>query len=81
MVSHGGRTKECCSQNNLGAMYKHGEGVPQDFNKAYMWFNLAAAAGIELAKDNQDRAIKQMTPGQIAEGQRLAQYCLPSYQN
>ena len=31
------------SQLNLGLMYAKGEGVPQDFVQAHMWFNIAAA--------------------------------------
>ena len=33
------------AQNNLGAMYAKGQGVPQDYVRAHMWFNLAAAQG------------------------------------
>jgi TPR repeat protein len=27
--------------NNLGALYANGQGVPQDYVQAYLWFNLA----------------------------------------
>ncbi len=31
------------AQYNLGVMYGEGLGVPQDYSKAHMWFNLAAS--------------------------------------
>ena len=37
-----------------------------------MWFNLTAARGDKLAKENRDIVAKQITPAQIAEAQRLA---------
>jgi TPR repeat protein len=37
------------AQNNLGLMYYHGQGVPQDFIIAHMWVNVSAANGIEEA--------------------------------
>jgi hypothetical protein len=39
---------------------------------AYMWYNLAAAQGHEIAQENKDRAESRMTREQIAEGQRLS---------
>lgn len=49
-----------------------GEGVPKDLVLAYMWANLAAAQGNEMAKEARDVWEKQMTPAQIAEGQKLS---------
>jgi len=65
------------SQNNLGVLYYHGQGVPQDYVQAHMWFNLSAAGlppGKELdsAVGNRDNVAKLMTPAQIAEAQRRA---------
>ena len=60
------------AQNNLGSMYKEGEGVPRDYVEAYMWFTLAAERGSKRASNNRDRIAKQMTSGQIAEAQRRA---------
>ena len=36
------------AQHNLGVMYDKGEGVPEDYVKAYAWFNLAAAQGDKM---------------------------------
>ena len=58
-------------------MYANGEGMPQDYVQAQMWFNLAAAQGAEQARRNRDWVAQRMTPGQIAEAQRLAREWKP----
>ena len=60
------------AQSNLGSMYAEGEGVPQDFVQALMWFTLSAAQNHKDGIENRDRAIQLMTPAQIAEAQKLA---------
>ncbi|MEC4687440.1 MAG: SEL1-like repeat protein, partial [Nitrospirota bacterium] len=65
------------AQFNLGGMYLGGRGVPQDYVQAHMWVNLAAAQGLEAARNNRDRASKQMPPAQLAEAQRLAREWKP----
>jgi TPR repeat protein len=58
-------------------MYENGQGVPQDYVQAHMWFNLAAASSVaENAKEGvegRDRVAGKMTAEQIAEAQRLSQ--------
>ena len=56
----------------LGIMYHHGEVVPQDLVKAYMWLILSAAQGDQLAEKNRDMLTRQMTPAQLAEAQNQA---------
>jgi uncharacterized protein len=62
-------------------MYSRGEGVPQDFVQAHMWFNLAAAQGppvlSTMAQKHRDEIAEKMTPAQIAEAQRLAREWKP----
>ena len=53
-------------------MYENGQGVPKGYSQAYMWFNLAAAQGDEDAAKHRDKLAEKMTPGQVAEAQRLA---------
>ncbi len=53
-------------------MYANGEGVPEDHVLAYMWFNLSAAQGVEVAPGNKDIIEQRMTREQIAEAQRLS---------
>ncbi len=60
------------AQYNLGAMYGRGEGVPQDYVRAHMWLNIAAAKGDKWAVKNRDIIAKRMTPADISKAQRLA---------
>ena len=64
----------------LGVIYAEGQGVPQDYVRAYMWFNLAAAQGEQKAARFLDMAAQRMTPAQIAEAQRLARDWKPTTQ-
>jgi TPR repeat protein len=59
--------------NNLGSMYRSGQGVPQDYVEAYKWMSLAMARAtgenqkrVALARDG---VAKLMTPAQIAQAQ------------
>jgi TPR repeat protein len=65
------------AQYDLGIMYDKGQGVPQDYIRAHMWFNLAGSKGLALAIEGRDMVAKKMTPGQIAEAQRLAREWKP----
>ena len=65
-------------QDNPGVMYENGQGVPQDYVQAYLWFSLAAmrvsASGAEdrmNALGNRDRIAAKKTAAQIAEAERL----------
>jgi TPR repeat protein len=58
-------------------MYIKGQGVPQNYVRAHMWLNLAAARGKEYAKRVRDIVAKKMTPARIAEAQRLAREWRP----
>ena len=66
---------DATAQNNLGRMYANGQGVPQDYVRAHMWLNLAAAQGDSVAVKNRDLAAKIMTAAQIAEAQKMAREC------
>ena len=52
-------------------MYAEGEGVPQDFVLALMWFTLSGAQNHKDAIENRDKAVLFMTPAQIAEARKL----------
>ncbi len=63
-------------------MYERGQGVPQDYAQAHMWFILAASN--LLPGENPDRAARDrdmiaiwMTPAQISEAQKLAREWKP----
>lgn len=71
------------SQYFLGRMYGFGEGVPQNYVQAYMWFTLAASRfspGEDRTKTIQacDWMSMQMSPSQIAEAKRLAREWKPT---
>ena len=69
------------AQFNLGLLYKEGEGVPQNYVEALMWFDLAAsratAEAQKICADDRDDLAKQMPPAQIAEAQGLARNWKP----
>jgi TPR repeat protein len=65
------------AQVNLGLLYDQGQGVPQDYVLAYMWFNLAGSYGAQLGNKHRDALVPRMTPGQIAEAQKLSREWKP----
>ena len=65
------------AQFSLGAMYANGQGVPRDHVRAQMWLNLAAARGYQEAIKYRDIIAQRMTPGQLAEAEKLAREWKP----
>ncbi len=70
------------AQNVLGFMYGEGQGVPQDYVQAHMWYNLAASKHPlgevrNKAVKTRDILAEKMTPAQIAEAQKLAREWKP----
>ena len=63
---------DAMAQTNLGIMYAKGEGVPQDYVRAYMWLSLAASYGGNEGNRYRDIIASHMTPAQISEAQRLS---------
>ena len=55
--------------------YSLGRGVPMDYVRAHMWFNLAAVKCGADAVKNRDIAAKRLTPQQMAEALKLAREC------
>ena len=47
-------------------------GFLQDYAKAQMWFNPAAAIGIEGWRKGRDIVAEEMTSDQLAEAQKIA---------
>ena len=60
------------AQHTIGLMYYNGRGVPKDYVMAYMWYYLAETQGSEEAIINRSIVVKEMTPEQIAEAERLS---------
>jgi TPR repeat protein len=72
------------AQHKLGILFEEGQGVPQDYVLAHMWFNLAASRYPAAEQKSREEAIKarnsiasKMTPDQIAEAQKLAREWKP----
>lgn len=73
------------SIQELGRMYRFGNGVPRDYVQAYMWFdiialNLSAPEPrsinrilLEQATKERDALTAEMKPGEIAQAKKLAQ--------
>ena len=61
------------AQFNLNVCYYNGEGVAKDYVEAYKWLLLATRQGDEDAKKN----ITELTPEQIAQGQKRARDFMP----
>jgi TPR repeat protein len=66
------------AQYNLGVFYDNGLGVPQDRIRAYMWLSLAAMQGRDRAAAFRDLVARLMTPGQLAEAQKLSREWKPT---
>ena len=60
------------AQFGLGVMYAKGEGVLENYVKAYAWWNLAAAQGHKDAIKAKASLRKDMTAEQVAEAQKLS---------
>ena len=67
------------AQYKLGVMYEKSYGVPHDYVRAHMWFDLAASQGHEISAKDRDIAAENMTPADIAEAQRLAREWMEKY--
>lgn len=75
--STGEAVQALASTGNPIAQYVMGcasyqEGVLQDYVQAHMWFNLAAAQGLEKAARARDAVSQKMTSEQISEAQARA---------
>jgi len=69
---------DATAQYTLGVFYDNGLGVPQDHIRSYMWFDLSATQGRDGAAAFRDLVKRRMTPGQIAEAQKLAREWKPA---
>jgi hypothetical protein len=67
------------AQNNLGLMYYYGSPcMPADHLRAYMWFDLAAAARNGEGVTNRVAAAVLLKPAQIARAREMAGHCRAS---
>ncbi len=64
-------------------MYAKGAGVPQDYARAHMWFNIAASSGKVYAREIRADARKMrgdveknMSSAQITMAEQLSRECI-----
>ena len=67
------------AQTALGWMYYLGRGVLQDYVRAHMWYNLAAAQGDNAAAKNREIVAAKMTPADISKAQGMAREWLAKH--
>jgi TPR repeat protein len=63
------------AQNQIGLMYRKGEGTARSPARAFMRFSLAAKRGDAKAKAGLRDVSKTTTPGEISQAQQMAQAC------
>jgi TPR repeat protein len=63
------------AQNQIGMMYRKGEGVQPSPARAFMWFSLAARRGDVKAKAGLRDVSRSMTPAEISQARQMAQAC------
>lgn len=69
------------SQWSLGAQYESGQGIPQNYIKAYVWYSVSAAQGgdfRELASGARDTVGAKLSPSDLVRAQALAEKCFES---
>jgi TPR repeat protein len=63
------------AQNQIGMMYRKGEGVQPSPARAFMWFSLSARRGDAKAKAGLRDLSRSMTPAEISQARQMAQAC------
>ena len=61
------------AQNNLGVMFANGQGVPENFIYAHMWFSISALNGNANGRKSQEIIEKRMIAARIEIAEELAQ--------
>jgi TPR repeat protein len=65
----------------LGTMYANGRGAPQDYSEAFVWFQIAAARGQGIEREQSikmlDAAAARLSSEQRADAERKAQSWKP----
>jgi TPR repeat protein len=70
------------AQNQIGLMYRKGEGTAQSPARAFMWFSLAARRGDAKARAELRAVSGTMTPAEISQARAMADACEASnYRN
>ena len=59
-------------------MYHEGEGITQNYIRAYLWLSVSAALGYEDARSNLDIVRGKLTKSELSQAQELATRCFES---
>ena len=60
------------AQFDLASMYRYGKGTATDKIRAYTWFNVAAAQGLQEAAVARDTLLHELSPSEIVQAQEEA---------
>ncbi|QDY99776.1 sel1 repeat family protein [Nitratireductor mangrovi] len=60
----------------MGRSYANGMGVPQDFAKAHVWYDIAVMNGSSGAIFGRRNAFKQLSDSEVAEATAQARLCI-----
>ena len=63
----------------LGSQYWSGRGVPQDYSKAYFWYDVALAQGDENAESHLEDLATELTQDEIARVHQQAKDWLQAH--
>ena len=66
------------AQYNLGVMYFNGQGVPQDYVLAHMWWNLSGSNEQKEAIENRNIVEERMSKQQIEKAREMARNWKPT---
>ena len=66
------------AQVNLGTIYTVGKKTLQDFERAHMWFNIAASKGHKRATMLRNRLTSKLPSEALLNAQKKARLCLES---
>ncbi|WP_444902157.1 tetratricopeptide repeat protein [Microbulbifer sp. SSSA007] len=56
----------------LGGAYQYGQGVPQNYKSAYIWYSIAAASGDSESSELRDNISKKLDSNALSEAQSKA---------
>ena len=63
----------------LGSQYWAGRGVPQDYSKAYFWYDVALAQGDENAESHLQDLASELTQDEVAKAHQQAKEWMQSH--
>jgi TPR repeat protein len=73
--------KHVVEQFILGTMYYAGLGVSQDNFRAYAWFGIASAGGLQAGQIFRDQIESEITASELQEARKLARELWNKYGN